>query len=322
MERSDASAADRRRSPPRSAAAVRCVHGVPARRPTPTTACSAPSSPARSRGPGSTTALPEGTEDVLAELEFNGGSVAGQGFGAFNAWGLDVRVEGGAQDGVGKTMLGGTVSIMKGKGRDGRARQRLGRQVVRLRRPARPPVRPGLGRLALLHPALGRRRRPRRRAGGAARRRARVRRRPRQRQGVRLRVHDLGPRHGARRHRALGLRRDDRRARLRAGSTRSGTSTARRSSAGSARAPRSTCSSSTPRASSTSRTCSATTRTSCGRPTRPKRPSGWPPSPRTGAHFLMIVPERVQADPNITHRVTTAGRRRSGSGRSRARRRL
>jgi glutamate synthase (NADPH/NADH) large chain len=61
-----------------------------------------------------------GTEDVLAELEFNGGSVAGQGFGAFNAWGLVVRVEGGAQDGVGKTMLGGTVSIMKGRNHDGR----------------------------------------------------------------------------------------------------------------------------------------------------------------------------------------------------------
>ena len=58
-------------------------------------------------------------EDVLAELNFNGGSVAGQGFGAFNAWGLVVRVEGGAQDGVGKTMLGGTVSILKGRNRDG-----------------------------------------------------------------------------------------------------------------------------------------------------------------------------------------------------------
>jgi glutamate synthase (NADPH) large chain len=63
---------------------------------------------------------PEGTEDTLAELNFNGGSVAGQGFGAFNAWGLTVRVEGGAQDGVGKTMLGGTVSIMKGRNREGR----------------------------------------------------------------------------------------------------------------------------------------------------------------------------------------------------------
>jgi glutamate synthase (NADPH/NADH) large chain len=63
---------------------------------------------------------PEGSEDILAELEFNGGSVAGQGFGAFNAWGVVIRVEGGAQDGVGKTMLGGTVSILKGKGADGR----------------------------------------------------------------------------------------------------------------------------------------------------------------------------------------------------------
>jgi glutamate synthase (NADPH) large chain len=64
---------------------------------------------------------PEGDPaDVLAELNFNGGSVAGQGFGAFNAWGLVVRVEGGAQDGVGKTMLGGTVSILKGRNADGR----------------------------------------------------------------------------------------------------------------------------------------------------------------------------------------------------------
>jgi glutamate synthase (NADPH/NADH) large chain len=63
---------------------------------------------------------PEGNEnDRLAELSFNGGSVAGQGFGAFNEWGVTCRVEGGAQDGVGKTMLGGTVSIMKGKNSEG-----------------------------------------------------------------------------------------------------------------------------------------------------------------------------------------------------------
>jgi glutamate synthase (NADPH/NADH) large chain len=61
-----------------------------------------------------------GSLDVLAELGFNGGSVAGQGFGAFNAWGLVVRVEGGAQDGVGKAMLGGTVSVMKGRNAAGR----------------------------------------------------------------------------------------------------------------------------------------------------------------------------------------------------------
>jgi glutamate synthase (NADPH/NADH) large chain len=63
---------------------------------------------------------PEASDEVLASLEFNGGSVAGQGFGAFNAYGVSLRVEGGAQDGVGKTMLGGTISILKGKGAKGK----------------------------------------------------------------------------------------------------------------------------------------------------------------------------------------------------------
>jgi glutamate synthase (NADPH) large chain len=63
---------------------------------------------------------PEPGDDVLASLEFDGGSVAGQGFGAFNAYGVSIRVEGGAQDGVGKTMLGGTVSVLKGKGAKGK----------------------------------------------------------------------------------------------------------------------------------------------------------------------------------------------------------
>jgi glutamate synthase (NADPH/NADH) large chain len=62
---------------------------------------------------------PEGSDDILAQLDFDGGSVAGQGFGAFNAWGVAMRVEGGAQDGVGKAMLGGTLSILKGKGAGG-----------------------------------------------------------------------------------------------------------------------------------------------------------------------------------------------------------
>jgi glutamate synthase (NADPH) large chain len=69
---------------------------------------------------------PESSEDVLADLEFNGGSVAGQGLGAFNAYGVSIRVEGGAQDGVGKTMLGGTVAVLKGKGAKG---QRLNGSV-------------------------------------------------------------------------------------------------------------------------------------------------------------------------------------------------
>jgi glutamate synthase (NADPH) large chain len=63
---------------------------------------------------------PESNEDVLASLEFNGGSVAGQGLGAFNAYGVSIRVEGGAQDGVGKGMLGGSVAVLKGKGAKGR----------------------------------------------------------------------------------------------------------------------------------------------------------------------------------------------------------
>jgi glutamate synthase (NADPH/NADH) large chain len=63
---------------------------------------------------------PAASEDTLASIHFDGGSVAGQGLGAFNVYGVDITVEGGAQDGVAKTMLGGKVSIMKGKNRFGR----------------------------------------------------------------------------------------------------------------------------------------------------------------------------------------------------------
>ncbi len=63
---------------------------------------------------------PQPSEDTLAALHFDGGSVAGQGLGAFNVYGLDITVEGGAQDGVAKTMLGGKVAIMKGEGSRGR----------------------------------------------------------------------------------------------------------------------------------------------------------------------------------------------------------
>jgi glutamate synthase (NADPH) large chain len=63
---------------------------------------------------------PESSDEVLADLSFNGGSVAGQGLGAFNAYGVSIRVEGGAQDGVGKAMLGGKIAILKGKGAKGR----------------------------------------------------------------------------------------------------------------------------------------------------------------------------------------------------------
>jgi len=64
---------------------------------------------------------PESTEDTLADLHFNhGGSIGGQGLGAFNVYGVDITIEGGAQDGVAKTMLGGKVSVLKGANRFGR----------------------------------------------------------------------------------------------------------------------------------------------------------------------------------------------------------
>ena len=62
---------------------------------------------------------PPSTMDTVADLHFNGGSIGGSGLGAFNVWGVDIRVEGGAQDGVGKTMFGGTIAIMKGRNRAG-----------------------------------------------------------------------------------------------------------------------------------------------------------------------------------------------------------
>jgi glutamate synthase (NADPH) large chain len=62
---------------------------------------------------------PPSTMEAVADLHFNGGSIGGSGLGAFNVWGVDIRVEGGAQDGVGKTMFGGTIAIMKGRNRAG-----------------------------------------------------------------------------------------------------------------------------------------------------------------------------------------------------------
>jgi glutamate synthase (NADPH/NADH) large chain len=63
---------------------------------------------------------PPSNMDAIADLHFNGGSIGGSGLGAFNVWGVDIMVEGGAQDGVGKTMFGGTISVLKGKNRFGR----------------------------------------------------------------------------------------------------------------------------------------------------------------------------------------------------------
>ena len=75
---------------------------------TPTTACSAPSWRARSRARASRASRRQRRH--ARDLHFNGGSIGGQGLGAFNVEGVDITVEGGAQDGVGKTMLGGKIA--------------------------------------------------------------------------------------------------------------------------------------------------------------------------------------------------------------------
>lgn len=62
---------------------------------------------------GSYSSLPE------VSLDFVAGSVPGNGLAAYNAAGVNIRVEGGAQDGVGKTSFGGRVSILKAKGANG-----------------------------------------------------------------------------------------------------------------------------------------------------------------------------------------------------------
>ncbi len=99
----------------------------------------------------------------------------------------------------------------EGHERGRQARERVGRQVVRIRRTARPVVRAGLGRLTFLHPPLGCGRGDRRRARATARRLARLHRRPREHQGLRVRVHDQRPRRGDGRPGSLVLRRSDRR---------------------------------------------------------------------------------------------------------------
>lgn len=68
------------------------------------------------RGLGAGVQLPE---DFEANIELTGGSVAGQGLAAFNTRGVNIRVNGGAQDGAGKGMVGGRVVILKDRNRFG-----------------------------------------------------------------------------------------------------------------------------------------------------------------------------------------------------------
>lgn len=53
-------------------------------------------------------------------LNFRGGSIPGNGLGAYNSSGVNINVQGGAQDGIGKTSSGGSFAILKAKGSDGR----------------------------------------------------------------------------------------------------------------------------------------------------------------------------------------------------------
>ncbi|WP_078549834.1 glutamate synthase-related protein [Litchfieldia alkalitelluris] len=62
---------------------------------------------------GSYKQLPEIT------LSYKNGSIPGNGLGAYNTTGINIHVDGGAQDGIGKTAFGGTIQIYKSKGKDG-----------------------------------------------------------------------------------------------------------------------------------------------------------------------------------------------------------
>lgn len=63
----------------------------------------------------------DGSYKMLSKisLHYKDGSIPGNGLGAYNSEGIDIRVEGGSQDGIGKTSLGGNIYIVKAKGKDG-----------------------------------------------------------------------------------------------------------------------------------------------------------------------------------------------------------
>ena len=58
-----------------------------------------------------------GSEEVL--LHFQRDSIPGNGLAAFNIPHINIRIEGGAQDGVGKSARGGKIVILKGENRNG-----------------------------------------------------------------------------------------------------------------------------------------------------------------------------------------------------------
>ncbi|MED4229020.1 glutamate synthase-related protein [Neobacillus cucumis] len=54
------------------------------------------------------------------QLKYKEGSIPGNGLGAYNSEGIEITVNGGGQDGVGKTSFGGNIHVLKSKGKNGR----------------------------------------------------------------------------------------------------------------------------------------------------------------------------------------------------------
>lgn len=54
------------------------------------------------------------------QLKYKGGSIPGNGLGAYNSDGIKIEVNGGAQDGTGKTSVGGQILIFKSQGKNGK----------------------------------------------------------------------------------------------------------------------------------------------------------------------------------------------------------
>jgi glutamate synthase (NADPH) large chain len=53
------------------------------------------------------------------QLKYKDGSIPGNGLGAYNSEGIEITVNGGGQDGVGKTSFGGNIQVLKSKGQNG-----------------------------------------------------------------------------------------------------------------------------------------------------------------------------------------------------------
>ncbi|RFU68176.1 glutamate synthase [Peribacillus saganii] len=68
----------------------------------------------RGRLDGSYKALPP------VNLTYSNGSIPGNGLGAYNSAGINIAVDGGAQDGAGKTSFGGKLLIFKSPGKNGK----------------------------------------------------------------------------------------------------------------------------------------------------------------------------------------------------------